>query len=206
MSENFGNLDAWGFFFVVLAMVYGFIWLHAWRRSRMKALDSQGPLRGLLSVRGGGLEFGRAVLVVLAAALIVIALMRPKYGTKTDEVKNLGIDVVLALDASKSMKVRDVVPDRLQAAHLEAVRLMDRLTGGRVGLVPFAGLAFIQTPLTSDFQVVKTYLRDLRVEDMPRGGTAIGRALIEALRALVPAERLEGTIAEIKKVCGEEEV
>ncbi len=206
MSENFINLDAWVYFLGVVALIYGFIWLHAWRRGRLKALDAQGPLRKLLVVRGGGLEFARAVLIVIAASLIVVAMMRPKYGTKSEEVQNLGIDVVIAMDASKSMKVRDVVPDRLQAAHHEAGRLIDKLVGGRVGLVPFAGLAFIQTPLTSDFQVVKTYLRDLRVEEMPRGGTAIGRAIIESLRALVPAEKLAGTMAEIKKPEGQKAI
>jgi Ca-activated chloride channel family protein len=122
--------------------------------------------------------------------------MRPQQGTRATELKNLGIDIALVVDASKSMKVADIVPDRLESAKHEIHKLLGGLHGGRVGLVPFAGLAFIQTPLTSDFDVIGTYLDDLRVEDMPRGGTAIGRALIEAIRSLVPPDQLEGTLAE----------
>jgi Ca-activated chloride channel family protein len=193
---EWGNLDAaiWGL--VVLGLLFGFIGLWFWRRSRLDALAARGPLPSLLDARGEGRFWLRATLVLLSAALLVAALMRPQHGSRETSVKNLGIDIAIVLDASKSMKVADIVPDRLGAARLEIHQLLDRLTGGRVSLVPFAGLAFTQTELTSDFQVVETYLSELRVEDMPRGGTAIGRALIEGVRTLVPPERLEGTVAE----------
>jgi Ca-activated chloride channel homolog len=181
----------------VVMLLFGFIWLGLWRRSRLATLAAAGPLPGLLDRHAGrGRLVLRATLVLAAALLIVVGLMRPQQGTRATELKNLGIDIALVVDASKSMKVADVVPDRLAAAKLEIHKLLRGLHGGRVGLIPFAGLAFIQTPLTSDFDVIGTYLTDLRVEDMPRGGTAIGRALIEAIRSLVPAEQLEGTLAE----------
>ena len=181
---------------VVVLLLFGFIALGLWRRKRLASLAEMGPLPGLLDSAGSGRLAWRAALVLGAALLIVMALMRPQQGTRATELKNLGIDIALVLDASKSMKVADVVPDRLEAAKLEVHKLLGGMNGGRVGLVPFAGLAFIQTPLTSDFDVIGTYLDDLQVEDMPRGGTAIGRALIEAIRALVPPESLEGTLAE----------
>ncbi|MCB9729443.1 MAG: VWA domain-containing protein [Deltaproteobacteria bacterium] len=193
---QWGDLDAAIWALVVLGLLFGFIGLWFWRRSRLEALAAQGPLAGLLDARGGGRFWLRATLVLLSAALLVVALMRPQHGSRETSVKNLGIDIAIVLDASKSMKVADIVPDRLGASRLEIHQLLDRLTGGRVALVPFAGLAFTQTELTSDFQVVETYLSELRVEDMPRGGTAIGRALVEGIRALVPPERLEGTMAE----------
>ncbi len=191
-----GDLDAaiWGL--VPLALLFGFIGLALWRRSRLRALAEVGPLPGLLDTRGAGRLALRAVLVISAAALIVAGLMRPQLGTRATELKSMGIDIAVVLDASKSMKVADIVPNRLDAAKLEVHRVLDNVHGGRMGLVPFAGLAFVQTPLTADFDVISTYLDDLRVEDMPRGGTALGRALIEALRALVPPEQLEGTLAE----------
>ena len=197
MNEvQWARMDAgiWGL--VVLGMVFGFIWLAWWRRSRLERMNSVGPLAEQLDSRGGRLLASRAIVTILGASLLVVALMRPQHGTKATQLKNLGIDIAIALDASKSMKVNDIVPDRMQAAMLEINRLMSGLHGGRVGLVPFAGLAFVQTPLTSDFQVVRTYLQDLRVEDMPRGGTAIGRAIIEGIRVLIPPEALEDTMAE----------
>lgn len=193
---RWGDLDAAAWGLAVLGMLFGFIWLAWWRRHRLEALAARGPLPGQLDAQGAGRLLLRAFLVLCAAALLVVGLMRPQHGTRATELKNLGIDVAVALDASKSMKVADTVPDRLQAATLEIHRLLDSLHGGRVALVPFAGLAFVQTPLTSDFDVVKTYLGDLRVEDMPRGGTAIGRAIIEGIRVLIPPGELKGTPAE----------
>lgn len=193
---NWGDLDAAVWAFAVLLMAFAWLALAMWRRGRLAQFASRGPLPGLLESGGAGQHALRGVLLVLSAACVVLALMRPQHGTRATELKNMGIDIAVVLDASKSMRVPDVVPDRLQAAKLEIGQLLDGVAGGRIALVPFAGLPFIQTPLTSDHQVVATYLDDLRVEDMPRGGTSLGRALIEAIRALVPAERLVGSAAQ----------
>jgi len=183
-----GDAGAWLWGLVALALVFGFIWLAQWRQARLEALARVGPLAAQLDHRGAGWTLLRGGLIVAALALVVVGLARPRWGASETEVKALGIDVAILLDASKSMMVADVVPNRLDAARFEIHRLLDGLHGGRVALVPFAGLAYIQTPLTSDFEVVKIYLDALRVEDMPRGGTAIGRGIHEALRALAPAD------------------
>jgi Ca-activated chloride channel family protein len=161
----------------------GLAWLQ-WRHARREALRRAGPLGSALDVAPLGRDVLRVSLVLLAATLLVVGLKKPRYGASSDTVKALGIDVAIALDASKSMKLNDIVPDRLDASRLEIGRLLDGLRGGRAALVPFAGTAFIQTPLTSDMAVVKAYLSALRVEDMPRGGTAVGRAIATALEAL----------------------
>ena len=149
---------------LVVLLLFGFIWLALWRRSRLASLAEIGPLPGLLDHAGAVRLWVRAGLVLGAALLIVIGLMRPQQGTRATELKNLGIDIAVVVDASKSMKVADIVPDRLEAAKLEIHKLLQGMHGGRVGLIPFAGLAFIQTPLTSDFDVIGTYLDDLQVE------------------------------------------
>ena len=123
-------------------------------------------------------ELTKVGVMLAALVLLVLALMRPQYDIKKDvEVKDSGIDIILLLDISKSMKVKDVVPDRLTAAKLEIFRLLDTLRSGRVALVPFAGIPFVQSPFTTDFGAIKQYLEALTVTDMPVGGTAIGRAL-----------------------------
>ncbi len=193
---EWGDEQSVVFALVVLALLIGFLVHESWRRARLAELRERGPLARLLLGPDSEIRLVRASCVILAASLLVAGLCRPQYGTRETEVKNLGIDVAIALDASKSMKVTDVVPDRLTASQVEVHKLLDKLSGGRVALVPFAGLAFIQTPMTSDFHVVATYLDELRVEDMPLGGTAIGRAIIEGIRALIPASELEGTVAE----------
>lgn len=183
---TWGDEAAFLYALIALGLLLGFIWLAQWRSARLEALRRRGPLVSLLDQRGVGHTLVRGALIVVAAVLLVVALARPRLGASESEVKALGIDVAVVLDASKSMMVQDIVPNRFDAAKFEIRRLMGRLHGGRVALVPFAGLAFVQTPLTSDFQVVDNYLDELKVEDMPRGGTALGRAIEEGLRALAP--------------------
>lgn len=191
-----GDLDAATWWFAVLGVSLAHIGLGLWRRARLAELASKGPLPGLLRGPSRGVRVVRFTLLVLGLSLLVTALMRPQQGTRATTLGSMGIDIAIALDASKSMKVPDVVPDRLEASKLDLGAVLDGVNGGRVSLVPFAGLAFVQTPLTHDMQVIRTYLGDLRVEDMPRGGTAIGRAILEAIRTLVPPETLIGTAAE----------
>ncbi|HAN30411.1 MAG TPA: hypothetical protein DCQ06_02325, partial [Myxococcales bacterium] len=119
----------------------------------------------------------RWICVGLAGVLLTVAATRPRYGLRETEVANAGIDVVFVVDASKSMLVRDIVPNRIQGTFLEISGLLDRLAGGRVAFVPFAGIPFIQCPLTTDHEVLRTYMRELNVRDMPIGGTNIGRAI-----------------------------
>lgn len=173
---------------VVPLLALGFTYWILWRHGRRQELARRGPLGRLLDAAPMARDIGRAVLVVVAAALLVIGLAKPRWGSSEEEVKALGIDVVFVLDASKSMRLTDVVPDRLGAARHEIERTLDALSGGRAAFVPFAGLAFEQTGLTGDFAVIKSDLSNFRIEDMPRGGTAIGRGLAQALATLFPNE------------------
>jgi len=125
----------------------------------------------------------------LGLALFGFALAQPQCGTKSELTKRRGIDVVVALDASKSMLARDVQPSRLERAKLELTTLLDELKGDRVGLVVFAGDAFIQSPLTSDYSAVKLFLRAVDPEVMPQGGTNVGAALKLARQVLDNADR-----------------
>lgn len=116
-------------------------------------------------------------LYALGLMLFAIALAEPQCGGKTELIKRRGIDLVVALDASKSMLARDVSPNRLDRAKLELTALLDELKGDRVGIVVFAGDAFIQCPLTSDYAAAKMFLRAVDPDQMQEGGTNIGGAL-----------------------------
>ncbi|MFN0062146.1 MAG: VWA domain-containing protein [Myxococcaceae bacterium] len=121
--------------------------------------------------------------------LLAVALAQPQCGGRAERVKRRGIDVVVALDASKSMWAKDVAPSRLERAKLELSGLLDRLKGDRVGLVAFAGDAFIQCPLTSDYDAARLFLRAIDPAQMPQGGTNVGRALELSAKVLTNAER-----------------
>lgn len=116
-------------------------------------------------------------LYALGLSLLAIALAQPECGSHTEVVKRSGIDLVVALDASKSMLARDVQPSRIERAKLELTTLLDELKGDRVGIVAFASNAFVQSPLTSDYSAAKLFLRAVEPNEMPQGGTDIGGAL-----------------------------
>lgn len=125
----------------------------------------------------------------VALIFFAFALAQPQCGEKAEVAKRRGIDVVVALDASKSMYARDVTPSRLERAKLELTSLLDSLKGDRVGLVVFAGDAFIQCPLTSDYAAAKLFLRAVDPEQMPQGGSNIGAALQLSRQVLENADR-----------------
>ncbi len=121
----------------------------------------------------------KGVLLVLAVALAFVALARPQYSRGQKLVPATNLDVVILLDFSKSMYARDVVPSRIARAKAEVGRMVRELSGARFGAVAFAGepLGF---PLTSDGAAIAQFLRQMEPNDMPVGGTAIGRALERA--------------------------
>ena len=120
---------------------------------------------------------------VLAITLIGFALAQPQYGTRSVKRSVPGIDIVFAVDCSKSMLAKDLSPDRLQRAKLAVLDLIEHLQGDRVGLVAFAGQAFLQTPLTLDYAAFMESLQSLSPSSITRGGSDIGAALREAAEA-----------------------
>ncbi len=139
---------------------------------------SAGPGRGL--TRAGG--------VAVSIVLLSIALAQPQCGSRTELAKRYGIDLVVALDASTSMQARDVKPSRLERAKLELAGLIDRLKGDRIAIVVFAGDAFVQCPLTTDYSAAKLFLRAIITDAVPQQGTALARALATSNELLTAAD------------------
>ncbi|HOS74842.1 MAG TPA: VWA domain-containing protein, partial [Verrucomicrobiota bacterium] len=125
----------------------------------------------------------RAGCLVLAVACLLLALARPQWGFDWEEVKLRGLDIVVAIDTSKSMLATDVAPNRLARAKLAALDLMQRARTDRLGLVAFAGSAFLQCPLTIDDAAFRQSVEALDVNIIPQGGTALAEAIQTALTA-----------------------
>lgn len=125
----------------------------------------------------------RAALSVLAAASLAVALAGPMWGFRWQEVRSEGIDLVIALDTSKSMLATDVTPNRLARAKLGIQDLLTELSGDRVALIPFAGTSFVQCPLTLDRDALRESLEAIEVGIIPRGGTNLPAAIGSALEA-----------------------
>jgi Ca-activated chloride channel family protein len=175
-----------------LAAVALALWglLSAFRREdRVKQVIPERLLDRLVPGISMALPAMKSLLYGGALALMAMALAQPQCGSRAELVKRRGIDLVVALDVSKSMLARDVQPNRLERAKLELMTLLDELKGDRVGLVIFAGDAFIQCPLTSDYAAAKMFLRAVDPEQMQEGGTNIGSALVLAKQVLDGADR-----------------
>lgn len=122
----------------------------------------------------------KGICVALAIMFIMLALARPQWGYKWEEQKHIGLDVIFAVDTSKSMLAEDIKPNRLERSKLAISDILDRLGGDRVGLVAFSGQAFLQCPLTLDYGAFKMSLEALDTNIIQRGGTNIATAIDEA--------------------------
>ena len=124
----------------------------------------------------------RFALLLLGIALAVVALARPRLGYTYEEVKRKGLDLIIAIDTSRSMLANDVPPNRLQRVKLSAHDLIGELRGDRIGLIAFAGRAFLQAPLTIDYDAAAEALNDFDTEIIPEGGSNIAEAITLAVK------------------------
>jgi len=130
------------------------------------------------------------IISILASLLFMIyAAAQPQIGTKLEEVKREGIDVLVAMDVSVSMLAQDIPPSRLEKAKHEVESFIDRLRGDRIGLIAFAGDAFVQCPLTLDYGAAKIFLDIMDPSLIPTPGTAIGKAISKAIETFDQKER-----------------
>jgi Ca-activated chloride channel family protein len=123
------------------------------------------------------------VLIMVGVACVFVALARPQAGYRWEETHRKGLDILFAVDTSKSMLTQDVKPDRLTRAKMAVNDLVDKLDGDDVGLIAFAGDAFLQSPMTLDYDAFRESLDALDTSTIPRGGTDIARAISEAQAA-----------------------
>jgi len=162
--------------------------LFFWRASRQRQqLLAQFIRARLLSALTVGVSPARRKIrlgcLVLAVALLIVALARPQYGFDLQKIEQRGLDIVVAIDTSKSMLAGDIAPDRLERAKLAALDLMQRAKPDRLGLVAFAGNAFLECPLTFDNTAFQQCIQALNVNTLPQGGTAIATAIQTAQTA-----------------------
>jgi len=164
-----------------LVLAYGVAF--AARRRALNRLGNPTLIARMSSMTSVPRKVVRAALLCVVVGLVGLALARPQAGGRARLEKQRGLDLIVALDFSRSMLAKDIYPSRLERAKRELESLMDRLSGDRVGLVAFAGETLTYPP-TTDYDAVKLFWRDLSPSDMPVGGTAIGRALTSAIDML----------------------
>lgn len=174
------QLEQPAYFYVLLAIpVVVVISLLVWfwkKRTQKKFIDKElldklSPNRSLFK------SASKIVLLCLAIAFMSFALVNPKVGTKLETVKREGVDIVFALDVSKSMLVEDIAPNRLEKSKQIITQIVNNLSGDRVGIIGYAGSAFPQVPITTDFSALKLFLGNMNTDMVSSQGTAIAEAV-----------------------------
>jgi len=169
-------------------MVVLWILNEARKKRSLKKLGSQEFVRKLMPEFSGIRPNIKFFLQLLAISFVIIILARPQFGSKLEEVKKQGIEVIIALDVSNSMLAEDIQPDRLTRAKQALTRLIDNLDNDKIGLVVFAGDAYTQIPITSDYVSAKMFLSAINPDMVPKQGTAIGSAIELGIRSFSPGE------------------
>jgi len=153
------------------------------RRRRIARLGNPELVTRLMPDASTGKGWLKVSLLALAWLFFVIGLARPQLGARLKEHESQGVEVMLALDVSNSMLAEDYSPNRLERSKLAISRLVDRLQGDRIGLVVFAGEAFVQLPITADYVSAKVFLKSINTESVPIQGTDLAEALMTSARS-----------------------
>jgi Ca-activated chloride channel family protein len=170
-------------FIILLVLLLFYFWAAKLRKIALEKFAQKELLAELLSRLDYRKRFLKVGLTLLAISLMLFALMRPQWGFHWEEVKRKGVDILVALDTSKSMLAEDVKPSRFERSKLAIKDLARNLKGDRIGLIAFSGSAFLQCPLTLDYGGFLLSLDNTNIDTIPKGGTSITSAIKEALRS-----------------------
>ncbi|MGA1194441.1 MAG: VWA domain-containing protein [Kiritimatiellia bacterium] len=180
---NWGAPETFPWLLLLIPLAALCFWLQRNRLRRVARLIEAGLWNELAPGWRPRRIYGRLGLWVAALALMAIGLARPQWGFTWREIQRTGLDIIVAVDTSRSMLATDLKPNRLQQAKWGLRDLLGQLRGDRAGLVVFSGVSYLQCPLTSDYAAMMMYINDLNTGLVPRGGTAIASALRTAMDA-----------------------
>ena len=163
------------FLIPILAMI--FLFNLYWKRKKQREFGDLEMIKKLSPDQSTFKSTLKFVVIILVLAAIIIALVNPKIGTKTETVKREGIDVVFAVDVSKSMLCEDVAPNRLEKSKQIVSQIINQLAGDRIGIVAYAGSAFPVLPITTDYSVAKMFLQSMNTTIVSSQGTSLDEAI-----------------------------
>jgi len=165
----------------ILLLLFLILRTEAARRKLLGKFASKNLLVNLASTYSPLRQKIKSLLILLAFAFLVISMARPQWGHEWNEVRGKGVDILFALDASKSMLARDIKPNRLERAKLGILDFIREIKEDRLGLIAFEGRAFLQSPLTLDYHAFRNSLDAIKPGLLPVGGSNIGAAINEAI-------------------------
>ena len=162
---------------LLIPLLLLFIVFQRWRRKSIEKLGTASLIYQLIPDFSKSIHVIKFLLLSFAYIFLILAIANPQLGTRQEKVKRKGIDVVIALDVSKSMLAQDVQPSRLARSKNFISNFIDQLKNDRLAIVVFAGRAYLQMPLTVDYSAAKLYLKTIGTESVPTQGTSISDAI-----------------------------
>jgi len=171
-----------------------FILYRLWKKRALRRFGDWEIISELMPLQSGRKQALKFIILMLAYGFLIIGLANPQIGSKLEKVQRKGADLVIALDVSNSMLSQDIRPDRLTRAVQGISKLIDRLEGDRIGIVVFAGKAYVQLPITTDYSAAKMFLSTISTQMVPSQGTAIGDAIDLSLQSFREDERSKAII------------
>jgi len=168
------------YFYLLLTipvLVLLFIVLLLWKKNAQKKFSDNSLLTRLSPDKSAFKPVLKLIVLCLAIACLAVALVNPKIGTKLETVKREGVDIVFAIDVSKSMLAEDIAPNRLEKAKRVVSEIINNLASDRIGIIAYAGQAYPQLPITTDYGSAKMFLQSMNTDMLSSQGTAIDQAI-----------------------------
>jgi len=162
---------------LIPVLILLFVLTRIWRKSALKKLGDMEILSQMMPSVSSVKPTLRFILFLLAITFLIFGLVNPQIGSKLEEIKREGSDIIICLDVSNSMKAEDFKPNRLAKAKQAIEKLIDKLNNDRIGIIVFAGEAYVQLPITTDYAAAKLFLENVDCDAVPVQGTVISSAI-----------------------------
>ncbi len=215
---RFENIE---FLYALLAIplfIVIFMLMMNWKKKAIRRFGDISLVNRLMPAKSQSRPVVKFVILMLAYIFLVFGVANPQTGSKLEEMKRKGIDMIIALDVSNSMLAEDIEPNRLERAKQAISKLIDRLDGDRIGIIIFAGKAYLQLPITTDYSAAKLFLFSISTDVVPAQGTAIGEAIQTAVSSfddndhskaiiiITDGENHEGNAVEAAQAAAEKDI
>ncbi len=174
------QLDEKIYFYLLLIipiMIVIFVALQIWKKRTQRKFADLALLKRLTPSRSSFKSTLKLAFLLVGLSFLILGLVNPKIGTKLETVKREGVDIVFALDVSKSMLAEDIAPNRLEKAKRLVSEIINQLGSDRIGIIAYAGQAFPQLPITTDYGAAKMFLQSMNTDMLSSQGTAINEAI-----------------------------
>ncbi|MDN3551320.1 vWA domain-containing protein [Mucilaginibacter aquaedulcis] len=180
---RFAHIDIlWGLL-VIPVFILLFLLVSRWKKKAVASLGQKNVVRLMIPQVSFSRPWLKFIFFIVAYACVIVGMADPQMGSKTEEVKRKGADLMILLDVSNSMLAQDLAPNRLENAKQAIAQLIDKMHDDRIGIIVFAGQAYVQLPITTDYSAAKLFLNTINTNMVPTQGTAIGAAIDLGMRS-----------------------